>query len=81
MRLLTFRNLLLSVVVGFSVLLAACAGTVHDYDQHNPGHPPPPKREPMGVAPYPGAHWVQGEWIWRHGQWEWVPGHYAHIHW
>jgi len=68
------------VVIGASALLSACAVTIHDRNpNYYRSHPPPPKHEPMGVAPYPEAHWMHGEWVWRHDQWEWVPGHWAHI--
>ncbi len=28
----------------------------------------------VGVAPYPGAIWIEGGWVWRGGHREWAPG-------
>ena len=46
--------------------------------------PPPPVYDaygapvvvgpPVAVAPYPGAIWIEGGWVWRGGQREWAPG-------
>lgn len=46
--------------------------------------PPPPVYDPYGgavvvgppvaVAPYPGAIWIEGGWVWRGGHREWAPG-------
>lgn len=46
--------------------------------------PPPPVYDPYGgavvvgppvaVAPYPGAIWIEGGWVWRGGQRQWAPG-------
>lgn len=41
------------------------------------GAPPPPQVEVIGVAPWRGAHWVRGHYVWRHSHWTWVRGHWA----
>jgi hypothetical protein len=39
--------------------------------------PPPPQYEVVPAAPYPGAVWIGGSWVWRHGRHEWVRGRYV----
>ncbi|MEF7614573.1 hypothetical protein V4F39_11695 [Aquincola sp. MAHUQ-54] len=36
--------------------------------------PPPVRIEAVGVAPFPGAIWINGYWGWRGGGHYWVPG-------
>ncbi len=38
--------------------------------------PPAPRAEVIGVAPYPGASWINGYWGWRGGGHAWVPGYW-----
>lgn len=46
---------------------------VHD----GAGAPPPPQVEVIGVAPWRGAHWVRGHYVWRHHHWVWIRGHWS----
>lgn len=39
--------------------------------------PPPPRVEVVGVAPFMGAIWMPGNWVWR-DRWAWHRGHWAH---
>jgi hypothetical protein len=39
--------------------------------------PPPLQAEVIGTAPYAGAVWVRGYWVWIHGGYVWTPGHWA----
>lgn len=36
--------------------------------------PPPPQVEVVGVAPFPGAIWINGWWGWRGGRHVWIAG-------
>jgi len=38
--------------------------------------PPPPRVEIIGVAPFPGALWINGYWGWRGNGHVWVPGYW-----
>ncbi len=45
-----------------------------------PGPPPPPRAVVVVPgAPWPGAVWVRGHYIWqpRWGRYRWVPGHWV----
>jgi hypothetical protein len=37
--------------------------------------PPPPRVEVVGVAPFVGAIWIPGNWVWR-DRWSWHSGHW-----
>ncbi|MBI5367928.1 MAG: YXWGXW repeat-containing protein [Planctomycetes bacterium] len=40
--------------------------------------PPAPRVEVLNAAPYPGAVWIPGNWVYsRHG-WRWENGHWEH---
>ena len=39
--------------------------------------PPPPQVEVIGTAPWGGARWVRGHYVWKHERWEWRRGHWA----
>ncbi|MDA8091999.1 MAG: hypothetical protein M0Z61_17475 [Nitrospiraceae bacterium] len=43
--------------------------------------PPAPIYEVIGVAPFPGAVWIEGHWVYRSGGWRWVRGHWARRPW
>ncbi len=43
--------------------------------------PPAPRYEVTGVAPFPGAVWIQGHWVYRYGAWRWMRGHWARRPW
>ena len=38
--------------------------------------PPPARVEVIGVAPWPGAIWITGRWVWR-DRWVWQDGYWA----
>lgn len=38
--------------------------------------PPPDRVEVVGVAPFPGAIWISGNWVWR-DHWVWERGYWA----
>ena len=38
--------------------------------------PPAPQQEVIGVAPYPGAVWIEGYWGWNGVRYVWVRGHW-----
>lgn len=40
------------------------------------GPPPPARYEAVGVAPYPGAVWIDGYWTWN-GRWVWHRGYWG----
>lgn len=40
-------------------------------------HAPPPRHEVIGIAPFHGAVWVPGQWVWR-DRWVWYRGQWAH---
>ncbi len=61
------RRLLPMALLSLSLL--ACAGEVYV-----PGPPPPPQAEIVGVAPYPGAVWINGSYVWEGGRHVWLPG-------
>lgn len=39
--------------------------------------PPEPKVEVVREAPFVGAIWIPGKWVWRHHAWHWRRGHWA----
>lgn len=39
--------------------------------------PPATRYEVVGAAPFPGAVWIEGHWVWRFCGWRWVRGHWA----
>lgn len=91
-RLFTLRQAALLGIVGITLGLGGCAvypagygygyssesvvsgsvvtGPIVRYD------PPPPRVEVLGVAPFMGAIWVPGNWVWR-DRWSWHSGHWA----
>lgn len=38
--------------------------------------PPPEQVEVVGVAPYPGAIWIRGHWLWNGAAHVWMRGHW-----
>lgn len=38
--------------------------------------PPPPREEIIGIAPYVGAVWLPGHWVWR-DRWVWHRGYWG----
>jgi len=58
-------------LAGF-LFLSSCAGTYYVTSQ-----PVEPVYE-QGVAPYPGAIWIGGEWTWSGGTYVYVRGHWEH---
>lgn len=68
MRILsTFGSLLL---LEESIFLSSCAGSYYEADQ-----PVEPVYE-RPVAPYDGAVWIDGDWIWSGGKYVYIRGHW-----
>lgn len=71
-----------SLLVGLSAALLLGGCTIAPYPAYYGGAvvvggPPPPARvEVIGVAPWPGAVWISGRWIWS-DRWIWRSGHWA----
>jgi hypothetical protein len=64
-----------SGIFGLSLLgLVAVACVPGEYYVDTP--PPPPQTEVVGVAPYPGAIYVDGYWAHRGGRYTWQPGYW-----
>ncbi len=38
---------------------------------------PAPRYEVVGRAPYPGARWIPGKWVWYNNHWAWNGGHWV----
>jgi len=73
------------VAVAASALMSGCtyyeAAPAHPHHVvvvEGPSNPPPPQVEVIGVAPYYGAHWVRGHYVWRYHHWVWIRGHWSH---
>jgi len=56
-------------------LLSSCHRRVI-YVRSAPPAPPVEQVEVVGPAPYVGAVWVRGHWVWMHGGYVWVAGHW-----
>jgi len=57
-------------VIAISMFLSSCAGSYYVSDQ-----PVEPVYE-RPVAPYAGAIWIDGDWVWRGGTYVYVRGHW-----
>jgi hypothetical protein len=76
----------LLVALGAGVVLSACAvAPLPVYDDgyadaavYTTVAPPAPYVEPVPVAPFAGAIWIDGFWDWSGGRHVWRPGHYEH---
>ena len=62
--------------VGCTVYETAPPNTVAVVQNPAPAPPPPPQVEVVGVAPYPGAVWVGGRYVWHVHGWFWVGGYW-----
>jgi hypothetical protein len=74
-------------VLGLAAALAALGGcAVYPNDATYAGGPgvmapygpPPLVAESYGVAPFPGAFWINGYWGWSAGRHAWTPGRWEH---
>jgi hypothetical protein len=81
------RRTILLGIVGSALGLGGCAvypagyGDVYSSETIVTGpvvryNPPQPRVEVVGVAPFIGAVWIPGNWVWR-DRWSWNSGHWA----
>lgn len=87
MRSVISRNLLIAVLGAGTAGLAGCVIAPyhhHPYYYSSRGAvvvshaPPPPRVEVVGMAPFVGAVWLPGRWIWHDDDsWRWRDGYWA----
>ena len=87
MSALIWRRALIGAAMATSLSLGGCAvypaggytydsGTVVTGAVIAPAAPPPPRVEVVGAAPFIGAVWLPGRWIWR-DRWVWHEGYWG----
>ncbi|MDB5009050.1 MAG: hypothetical protein JWP45_3443 [Mucilaginibacter sp.] len=67
----TLSKLGLMFALAGSLFLSSCAGSYYVYDQ-----PVEPVYE-RPVAPYAGAVWIDGDWVWSGGRYVYTRGYWA----
>ncbi|MHB1228889.1 MAG: hypothetical protein ACYCY3_01035 [Halothiobacillus sp.] len=80
-----FRHVAVLCLLSCALGLSACAVYPTGYGYANETvvtgpvvryAPPPPRVDVVGIAPYFGAIWIPGNWLWR-DRWVWNEGHWA----
>lgn len=71
-----FRVAALIAALAGALVLSACEH-VRYYAGVNVGPPPSLVYGPVGVAPYPGWVWADGDYYWGGSRWVWRPGRWA----
>jgi hypothetical protein len=67
----TLSKLGMMLLLAGSLFMASCAGEYYVSDQ------PADVVYVRPAAPYPGAVWIEGDWIWSGGRYVHVNGHWA----
>jgi hypothetical protein len=75
------RSTLVALLIGAvgMIIGVGCTGEIRTrgYVAYEaPAPPPPPRQYVVGVAPYQGAVWVDGQWQWNGYDWQWVDGYW-----
>ena len=71
-----------ALVLGGCVVAPVPSSYGYGYGYAEPGYevatvpPPAPRYEVVGVAPYPGAIWINGYWGWSSGRYVWNRGYW-----
>ena len=66
----TISKLGMMLALAGSLFLASCAGSYYVYERPVE----PVYARPM--APYPGAIWIEGDWVWQGGRYVYFRGHW-----